>query len=138
MLKDKLVKLRNEKGLSQSKLAEMLNITRQAYNHYETGTRTPPTDTLTILSDIYDVSTDFLLGREEQNKKISSPSKEDELINVIVNLNLSPDDLQRLAEVLKTADITEQRLRLIEMVSGLNANQLKVFEKLLAAAEAIE
>lgn len=65
MLKDKLVELRTKKGLSQSQMAKLLNITRQAYNHYETGIRIPTAEGLNLIADIFDVSTDHLLGRED-------------------------------------------------------------------------
>ncbi|MHB1153529.1 MAG: LexA family protein [Eubacteriales bacterium] len=67
MLNDKLKKFREAKGLSQTKIADMLNITRQAYNHYETGRRVPPIDTLKLISEIFNITYGDLL---EENKKV--------------------------------------------------------------------
>ena len=65
-LKQKLAKFRIEAGLSQSDVAEKLGITRQAYNHYETGRRTPDLETATKLAKIYNVSIDFLVSGETE------------------------------------------------------------------------
>jgi transcriptional regulator with XRE-family HTH domain len=62
----KRIKLCREKsGLLQSDMAEKLNITRQAYNHYETQKRVPPLETLFELAEIFGVSLDYLTGRTD-------------------------------------------------------------------------
>ena len=48
----------------QSEIAEMLNISNQAYQKYEYGTAEPTFDNLSKLADFYNVSTDYLLGRD--------------------------------------------------------------------------
>ena len=60
--KDILLKLRTEKGLSQEELAEKVMVTRQAVSRWETGETTPNTETLKLLSKLYDVSINTLLG----------------------------------------------------------------------------
>lgn len=45
-LEEKLISLRKEKGLSQMKLAEMMNVSRQAISRWEVGTAVPSTDNL--------------------------------------------------------------------------------------------
>ena len=54
--KDVLLQLRTEKGLSQEQLAERVFVTRQAVSRWETGETTPNTETLKLLSNLYDVS----------------------------------------------------------------------------------
>ena len=60
--KDVLLKLRTEHGLSQETLAEKLFVTRQAVSRWETGDTLPNTETLKLLSKLYDVSINTLLG----------------------------------------------------------------------------
>ena len=60
--KDILLKLRTEKGLSQEELAEKVMVTRQAVSRWETGETTPNTETLKLLSKLYNVSINTLLG----------------------------------------------------------------------------
>lgn len=64
--KDILLKLRTEKGLSQEELAEKVMVTRQAVSRWETGETTPNVETLKLLSRIYDVSINTLLGSPRQ------------------------------------------------------------------------
>ena len=60
--KDILLELRTKKGLSQDDLAEKIFVTRQAVSRWENGEATPNTETLKLLSKLYDVSINTLLG----------------------------------------------------------------------------
>ena len=64
--KDVLLKLRTQKGLSQEALAEQVFVTRQAVSRWETGETLPNTQTLQLLSKLYDVSINTLLGSPRQ------------------------------------------------------------------------
>ena len=58
--------LRKERGLSQKKVAEDLGISQALLSHYEKGIRECGLDFLIKVSDYYDVSTDYLLGKTVQ------------------------------------------------------------------------
>ena len=60
--KDIIYELRTKKGLSQEELAEKVFVTRQAVSRWETGETIPNTDTLKLLSKLFDVSINTLLG----------------------------------------------------------------------------
>lgn len=60
--KDILSGLRAQSGLSQSELAERVHVTRQAVSRWETGETVPSSDTLKLLSQVFDVSINTLLG----------------------------------------------------------------------------
>lgn len=61
-LEEKLVSLRKAKGLPQLKLAEMMNVSRQAISRWERGTAVPSTDNLRCLGDLYGISVDVFLN----------------------------------------------------------------------------
>ncbi len=52
-------------GYTQTQVANMLNIKQQSYIRYEYGTGEPNLQTLVMLSEIYNVSIDYLLGKAE-------------------------------------------------------------------------
>lgn len=60
--KDVIFELRTKNGLSQDALAEKLYVTRQAVSRWETGETVPNTETLKLLSKLFDVSINTLLG----------------------------------------------------------------------------
>ena len=60
--KDIIQTLRLKKGLSQEELAEKVYVTRQAVSRWETGETVPNTETLKLLSKLFDVSINALLG----------------------------------------------------------------------------
>ncbi len=61
--------MRTSNNLTQKQLADLLNIERSTLSSYETGRRYPDVHILVKLADTFDVSVDYLLGREnDQNK----------------------------------------------------------------------
>jgi repressor LexA len=66
MLGETLKKLRKEKKVTQTGLAQQLGVTQQAVGKWETGRSSPDPDTLMRLAGFFGVSTDTLLGREER------------------------------------------------------------------------
>lgn len=60
--KDIIAELRTKKGMSQAELAEKVFVTRQAVSRWETGETVPNTETLKLLSKLFDVSINTLLG----------------------------------------------------------------------------
>ena len=60
--KDVIFDLRTKHGLSQDELAEKVFVTRQAVSRWENGETVPNTETLKLLSKLFDVSINTLLG----------------------------------------------------------------------------
>lgn len=60
--KDVIFELRTKNGLSQDELAEKIYVTRQAVSRWENGETIPNTETLKLLSKLFDVSINTLLG----------------------------------------------------------------------------
>ena len=69
MLKN-LKLLRNEKGISQQQLANVLGISQQSINKYENHDVEPDISTLIAMADYFNTSVDFLIGRYD-NKRLS-------------------------------------------------------------------
>lgn len=65
---ENLKKIRNERNISQKTVADFLGVSQQAYANYENGKRQPEYKILAILADYFNVSVDYLLGREEIKK----------------------------------------------------------------------
>ena len=60
-LADRIQQLRREHGLSQEQLAEKLNVSRQAVSKWESAQTQPELDKIIALSDLFCVTTDYLL-----------------------------------------------------------------------------
>ena len=61
--------LREDKDLSQKKLAEILNISQSTYSRFESGYLDVPSEVLIALSSLYGVSVDYILGLTDKNEK---------------------------------------------------------------------
>lgn len=60
----RLEDLRVDHDLTQKQVADILGCQREVYRRYEKGTRTIPVEFLLKLADYYQVSVDYLLGRQ--------------------------------------------------------------------------
>lgn len=58
---EKLLILRKGKGLSQEKLGNEIGVSRQAVTKWENGTALPETEKVILLSEFFNVTTDYLL-----------------------------------------------------------------------------
>ena len=78
-----LKRIRKEKHLSQEQVAQRLNISRQAISRWENDLAMPDIDNLVVLSKLYEVSIEELLGEkktvyeEEKGTPIESPIQEE-------------------------------------------------------------
>lgn len=81
--RDILKNLREKNNLTQEQLAERVQVTRQAISRWETGETQPHTDTLKVLSQVFDVSINTLLGSPRQLvcQCCGMPLNEDRLIS---------------------------------------------------------
>lgn len=62
MVSDRIKFLREQKNYTQTDLAKKLGITRSSVNAWELGISVPSTQYIVELSNIFSVSTDYLLG----------------------------------------------------------------------------
>ena len=60
-----LKQLRKEKKLTQLQLQLQTGIDQALISKFESGERVPPTETLIILADFFETSTDYILGRTD-------------------------------------------------------------------------
>ena len=73
---DRILELRKQKGISQETLASELGISRQAVSKWESQQSTPELDKVILMSDYFDVSTDYLLKGEETVEPVDTSMKQ--------------------------------------------------------------
>lgn len=88
-----LKELREKNGYTQKRLGELLHVSKNSISHYELGKSMPDISVLIEMTDIFDVSMDFLLG--------------------LTDFNLSKDLLNKsLDKTVKVGNVLESILRL--------------------------
>lgn len=65
---EKILKLRKANNLTQEELAEKLDVSRQSVSKWETGQTIPELEKLVALSEVFNVTTDYLLKQSELNE----------------------------------------------------------------------
>lgn len=73
---DKLIQLRKKSGWSQEELAEQMNVTRQSVSKWEGAQSIPDLEKIVRLSELFGVSTDYLLKDEMEEEECSCIAEE--------------------------------------------------------------
>lgn len=76
MFNNRLRETRKSKGFTQQNMADMLGISLNAYQKYEQAERSPSLDCLIKIADIFNVSVDYLLCRDEFIKSLGVSADE--------------------------------------------------------------
>lgn len=78
---ERIKNLREDKDLSQTKIAELLNCTQTTYSRYETGNLNIPIDALIKLAIYFNTSIDYLIGLTDEKKPYKRSPKAPQLRN---------------------------------------------------------
>ncbi len=106
----RLLELRKQKGLTQADMSKLLKITPQAYSLYETNKNNINNETLCILADFFEVSIDYLLGRQDQKPSFLS-DEERELIRLYRNVDDRARDHIRNTLIFEDGQIRTGRIK---------------------------
>ena len=77
ILAEKITALRKQKGWSQEELAHQLEVSRQAVSKWESASAIPDLERILKMSEIFEVSTDYLLKEDVQEQPAVSMEEED-------------------------------------------------------------
>ena len=109
--KDNLKELRKKKGLSQVELAEKLGFSKSLIGLYETGDRKPSFEALEAIADFFNISTDYLMGKDDKSVYYLDPEAAEMAQQIYDNPELrilfdasrkvSKEDLQFVVDMVK-------------------------------------
>lgn len=92
-------------GIQQKAAASELGVSVQSISYWESGTRAPSKENLLKLAEMYGVTTDYLLGKDDETpQQIAETKKEpanggeldDRLVQALIGLN--EDEIQRILD----------------------------------------
>ncbi len=98
LLGDRLKKLRLERRLTMQEVAIKIGLAKSSYAGYEAGQRKPPLDKLVILAQLYQVSTDFLLGLTNITNTVNSLHKKNLHWE---NISLNEKELEVVSQIVE-------------------------------------
>ncbi len=102
---DKLMDLRKKNGWSQEELAEKLNVSRQAVSKWESAQSVPDMSRIIQLSELFGVSTDYLLKDELEQAEVSGETTAADSLTRTV-------DMEEASAFLKTKEENSRRVAL--------------------------
>lgn len=91
---DRLKRLREERDLTQDDLAKKISVSRPTLSKYESGDVDISTETAVLLADIFDVSTDYLLGKSDVRHHVVTRAAH-------ATGDLSKEELEKVEEYIK-------------------------------------
>lgn len=97
MFADKLKKLRNERGLTQKELAQVINVSSSAVSQYERGKASPGRENLILLAEYFGVTVAYLEGT-------SSIEEIEETLNSKYAGNITVRDLLKMCLAIEPKD----------------------------------
>lgn len=119
----RLKKLREQKKLNQTELANLLEVSNGSISKWERGDRQPDYETLERIADIFNVTIDYLLGRSDVKYKSDdsqmSFSTPQEALSFILKQDMIADfggyDLENMSddEIMEMADDIADMLKII-------------------------
>lgn len=108
MFKDRLKTLRNEKGITQKELGDYLHVSQQTVGSWEVGRAFPDEDTVNKISDFFNVSIDYLYGKDvpkwaSEEDVIELQTLLEENVNMAYGgESLTEEEKQRVKDILTT------------------------------------
>lgn len=122
LFSERLRELRQNKGLSQSQLADALNISKSAISMYELGKREPDLETLEGIADFFNVDINYLLGKEDGSMYYLDP----EAAEIAQEVQQRPE-LKILFDASRKVSADDLRF-VIDMIDRLKKNEVRYEE----------
>ncbi|MDB7774387.1 helix-turn-helix transcriptional regulator [Lactiplantibacillus plantarum] len=111
-LASRIINLRESKNMKQSDLARRLSLDKSSMSKIESGTRKVSSDEILKIANIFDVSTDYLLGNNERTHKSPGWATESDRIDLdkllqsntpmgYGGMSMAPEDKEKVRNVIE-------------------------------------
>ncbi|MFW4404746.1 helix-turn-helix domain-containing protein [Lactiplantibacillus paraplantarum] len=111
-LASRIINLRESKNMKQSDLARRLSLDKSSMSKIENGTRKVSSDEILKIANIFEVSTDYLLGNNEKNRKYPDWATEADRIDLdkllqsntpmgYGGMSMAPEDKEKVRNVIE-------------------------------------
>ena len=102
MLGNNIKELRKQKHLTQKDLAKLMHVSQQTIGAWETERAIPGSDTLALLANLFNVSTDYLLGRDNKEDDLKTADlADDDTIFTFEGKPIPEQDLEYMKRLLR-------------------------------------
>lgn len=100
-LPKRLKELREDKGYLQKYVADKIGVKSNTLSGYENGTRSPDPEMIVKLAELYNVTTDYLLGKSDDPNKTEEEELEEFIDNVRVWYKEEPKTKEEKLKLMK-------------------------------------
>ena len=106
---ERIKQLRKKKGISQSELAALIGVKNNTVSTWERGTRKPDFEALDLLSDYFEVSSEYILGsRDKEEARVKPTQKE---LDTLALLSIA-DEIKEITE--KYSRLSDKSQKMID------------------------
>ncbi|MCZ3667409.1 helix-turn-helix domain-containing protein [Limosilactobacillus vaginalis] len=110
MIGDKIRELRLEHRMSQTEFAKAIHSSQQAVTKWENGKSEPSSSAIADISNYFNVSSDYLLGRTTEKVPDKDLSKNQKLVAYSIDPDISDEERQAIIEMVKAAEKFRRRI----------------------------
>ncbi len=110
MIGDTLRFLREKTNKTQEETAKALGIKRSTYSHFENNRNNPDNETLVKMANYFNVSTDYLLGRDTKEDDEKPLTRNQKLIAYSIDPDISDEERQAIIEMVQAAKKFRRRI----------------------------
>lgn len=98
MIGIRLKELRSATNKTQADVASYLGISRASYSHFENDRNEPDNITLSKLADYFNVTTDYLLGREVKQPANNSRNEKADLVAAHIDDDVTESEMKQITD----------------------------------------
>lgn len=113
---EKLSELRKDKGLSVIELSKEIGFSKSVIYFWENGQREPTANAILVLSKFFNVSTDYLLGLEDE-----IGAKTEKVVKKISSKDFTPEEIEMIKGI-RELNFTDQNALKVVINSFLSKN----------------
>ncbi|WP_255463150.1 helix-turn-helix domain-containing protein [Lactobacillus sp. 3B(2020)] len=110
MIGDKLRELRAIHRMSQTELAKSIHVSQQVITKWENGKSEPSSAYLNDIANLFNVSTDYLLGRTSDQTPNKELSKNQKLVAYSIDPDISDEERKAIIEMVQAAKKFRRRI----------------------------
>lgn len=110
MIGERIKELRKSKKMSQSELGKFIGVSQTTVTAWENGRAEPSSSYVTKLATFFNVSTDYLLGRDPKEDDEKPLTRNQKLIAYSIDPDISDEERQAIIEMVQAAKKFRRRI----------------------------
>lgn len=134
-LGNRLKSLREKQNKSQLRVAKDLGLSNVQLSRYESGDRKPDPEVIASFADYYEVSTDYLLGRDDVAGTPKKPLPVEDVVGKVIDVNVAGVEISLSEDELRVFNKIKEQPVLFHKLANAPEKKIKALIRMWEALE---